>query len=250
MSSLEHAIPERFFNNLVQCNEIESLNPIADLPTCPRGISSVSAIAIAEKAGQKIYNISQEVYEKNPDIVDLDLNSHSQSTKESVRNALNSGQEVLIHQAPISQDGWTGAGYVIVDPATGGGGYFIEGGSSGGWYALLFQAVTSLFAILMLVSGLSSAAIIAPIALSAIGLYIMMIAIVTAIVIAVASSYEESIYDCGPYKPECNSIKMIERSVALLALGALYSEVSSGSISAILPLVFQVRGFFDYRSWG
>ena len=39
---------------------------------------------------------------------------------------------MTIHEAPITQDGWTGAGLTIIDPNTGAGGYLIEGGSNGG----------------------------------------------------------------------------------------------------------------------
>jgi hypothetical protein len=41
--------------------------------------------------------------------------------------------EVTIHQAPIVESGWKGAGFTSVDPATGEGAYTIEGGGRGGF---------------------------------------------------------------------------------------------------------------------
>ena len=37
----------------------------------------------------------------------------------------------MIHEKPISESGWTGAGYTVIDPETGAGGYLIEGGARG-----------------------------------------------------------------------------------------------------------------------
>ena len=51
------------------------------------------------------------------------------------------GYEVTIHQSPITESGWTGAGYIQIDPSTGAGGYMIEGGANGGWIALVIAGV-------------------------------------------------------------------------------------------------------------
>ena len=37
------------------------------------------------------------------------------------------------HEAPITQSGCTGGGYIFIDPNTGAGGYIIDGGSNGGF---------------------------------------------------------------------------------------------------------------------
>ena len=52
----------------------------------------------------------------------ISSSSHSASTRDRVQQALDVGYEVSIHEAPISQDGWTGAGFAVIDPATGAGG--------------------------------------------------------------------------------------------------------------------------------
>ena len=133
MSALEHAIPERFFNDPTKCNAEGTTTPVLGLPVCPQGISAVKAIGLAASQGQKIYTITQTVYQNNPNIVNANLSAHSAATKQAVQNALDIGHEVTIHEAPITQSGWTGAGYTTIDPATGAGGYMIDGGSNGGY---------------------------------------------------------------------------------------------------------------------
>ena len=132
MSALEHAIPERFFNDPAQCNTQGTTTPVAGLPDCPQGISAVKALGLAAAQGQKIYTITQAVYQANPNIVNTALSAHSASTRQAVQNALDAGHEVTIHEKPITQSGWTGAGYTTIDPETGAGGYMIDGGSNGG----------------------------------------------------------------------------------------------------------------------
>jgi len=134
MSALEGAVPERFFNDPAQCNPVGTTTPVAGLPDCPQGISAVKAIALAAQAGQKIFTITREIYTNNPGIVSTHLSAHSASTRDRVQQALDVGYEVSIHEAPISQDGWTGAGFTMIDPSTGAGGYLIEGGSNGGFW--------------------------------------------------------------------------------------------------------------------
>ena len=132
LSSLEHAIPEKFFNYPGQCNSEGSSSFIAGLPDCPKGISAVRAISLAAVQGQKIYTITQEVYRNNPNIVNTNLSALSYSVKQGIQNALDAGNEVSTHERPIMQSGWTGAGYIFIDPETGAGGYIIDGGSNGG----------------------------------------------------------------------------------------------------------------------
>ena len=59
--------------------------------------------------------------------------SHSEEVTENIRNALAQGMEVTISQGQITSSGWTGAGYIIIDPNKGAGAYLIEGGINGGW---------------------------------------------------------------------------------------------------------------------
>ena len=48
-----------------------------------------------------------------------------------IRQALNSGKEVITHTDPVSVPGWQGVGYVITDMDTGAGAWKIGGGGNG-----------------------------------------------------------------------------------------------------------------------
>ena len=49
-----------------------------------------------------------------------------------IRNGINAGKVVTVHERSISYKGWSGAGYIIVDPSNSAGAYLIEGGANGG----------------------------------------------------------------------------------------------------------------------
>jgi hypothetical protein len=111
LSYLENLIPEQLFST-----ETEQLD----------GISAVKALAIANEQGQKIYTLTSA----NADLlVEVDIDS---SSRQEIRSALGAGKEVTVHQTPINEFGWTGSGYVVIDPDTGAGGYKISGGENGG----------------------------------------------------------------------------------------------------------------------
>lgn len=164
MSALEHGIPERLFNDPSKCSADGTA-----LPKCPQGISAVKAIAVASQQGQRIYAITRDVYAANPNIVMTQLSAHSESTRDRIQNALDAGYEVRIHQAPIFESGWSGAGFVLVDPSTGAGAYLIEGGSSGG-YILLGLALGLVSGIAVVMAGPVIAALVGAIGF-AIGVY-------------------------------------------------------------------------------
>lgn len=150
MSALEHAIPEQFFNDFSRCNDYHSVNGNPDLPECPQGMSAVRAIGVASAQGQKIYTITPKVYAANPNIVNTALGAHSSQTQNKIRQALDMGREVTVHEKPIRQSGWAGAGYIHIDPNTGAGGYTIEGGSNGGWLYLIATFVFAIAALALL----------------------------------------------------------------------------------------------------
>jgi hypothetical protein len=51
---------------------------------------------------------------------------------DEIEASLNAGKEVITHTDSVSVPGWSGAGYVIIDPDTGAGAFKITGGSNGG----------------------------------------------------------------------------------------------------------------------
>jgi hypothetical protein len=95
------------------------------------------------------------VYLQNIAAVLPQLSGHSQQTRADVQNAVNAGKEVTISQAKITYSGWTGAGYVIIDPQTGAGSYLIEGGANGGNLSDASAAAAGVFALIALANKLA-----------------------------------------------------------------------------------------------
>lgn len=48
-----------------------------------------------------------------------------------VANAINAGKEVTISQTQVHAFGWSGTGYIVLNPNTGTGAYLIDGGICG-----------------------------------------------------------------------------------------------------------------------
>jgi len=124
-SSLEYSIPEQLFST--------PGNPA-------QGISSVKALQIANDHGIPIYTINQSNI--NTILPQLQLDS---GTISDIRNAVNAGKEVTVSKTDIAFNGWTGCGYIIIDPTTGSGAYMISGGLSGG---IAFIAIGALLIII------------------------------------------------------------------------------------------------------
>ncbi len=119
MSLNENLIPEQLFDD-PKTPEKEA-----------QGISAVKALQIAAQQGQTIYTITQANYSAV-----LPKLNHSQDVMTDVSNAINAGKEVTISQTQVHAFGWSGTGYIVLDPTTGVGGYLIGGGADGGWTAL------------------------------------------------------------------------------------------------------------------
>ncbi|MDB5813858.1 MAG: sugar-binding protein [Rhodocyclales bacterium] len=128
-SAFEHAVPEKLFADSTKS---------ADDPTQPQGVSAVKALALAAAQGQRIYTLTQA------NVASLDQITIEPEAKAEIADALQNGKEVTVHQNPISQNGWTGSGYIVLDTDTGAGAYKIAGGANGGF---LFLAADGAMAI-------------------------------------------------------------------------------------------------------
>ena len=100
-SALEHSVPEQLFST----------------PENPAyGISAVKALQIANNQGIPIYTINQTNISTILPQLQLD-----NGTKIDIQNAVNAGKEVTVSKSEIYFYGWTGVGYIIIDPNTGAG---------------------------------------------------------------------------------------------------------------------------------
>jgi len=112
-SALEHSVPEQLWST-------------TDNPAY--GISAVKALKIANDQGIPIYTINQTNIDTILPQLQIDTDA-----KTDIRNAVNAGKEVTVSKTNITYNGWTGCGYIIIDPETGAGAYMISGGMSGAW---------------------------------------------------------------------------------------------------------------------
>ena len=115
-SAHEHLITEKLFTDTSNPNRLQA-------------ISAVKAIAIAASHGQRIYTLSQDNQSQHASIIaSLAINI---DVKREISDALVVGREVIVHHEKISAFGFTGVGYIIVDPDTGAGAYKISTGANG-----------------------------------------------------------------------------------------------------------------------
>jgi hypothetical protein len=164
-SAFEHAVPERLLIDTSACNAPGTPTPDPAKPACAEGVSAMKAIGVAAAQGQRIYTLDQSNQASHAAI--LSQLTISADVKAEIMNALASGMEVTTHSADITLSGWTGSGYVILDPETGAGAYKVSGGANGsflngGLFRLLslvallasffFPATTLIFAALFLLS--------------------------------------------------------------------------------------------------
>jgi len=91
------------------------------------GVSAVKALQLASEQGIPLHNIDKTNI--NTILPTLKI---SQEIKTNIQNAVNQGKKVKVSEREISYKGWTGTGYIILDPETGEGAYMISG-VSGGW---------------------------------------------------------------------------------------------------------------------
>ena len=91
---------------------------------------------VASQEGQTIYHITKDNYSQI--LPQLKLSSHVMS---DIRNAINAGKQVTVHEKNISYKGWSGNGYIIIDPNTGAGAYLIDGGANERFISALFGFV-------------------------------------------------------------------------------------------------------------
>ena len=76
-----------------------------------------------------------------------------QQTENEIRAATYAGMTVTTHEALINYAGWTGAGYNLIDTASGAGAYKISGGENGGmlilaaFSAMIFSFIFSVMAV-------------------------------------------------------------------------------------------------------
>lgn len=122
-SVLEHSVPERLFSQPSQ--------PVS-------AISAMKALQMANDQGIPIYRITQaNVATVLPQLTVAD------DVKTTISDAVGAGKEITVSKGDITFGGWSGCGYIVVDPATGAAAYLISGGINGG--VTLMRGISLLF---------------------------------------------------------------------------------------------------------
>lgn len=134
-SANEHLVPEQLFDD-PKTTEKEA-----------QGISAVKALQIAAQQGQTIYTVTKANYAEI-----LPKLNHSTDVMTDVRDAINAGKEVTISQTQVHAFGWSGTGYIVLDPESGVGGYLIGGGADGGFTNWIQNNSTDLGVLLTFIS--------------------------------------------------------------------------------------------------
>ncbi len=129
-SALEHDVPEQLFST-----------PTNDV----QGVSAVTALRLANDQGIPIYVINQS----NINSI-FPLLGVNEDVKSDIQNAVNTGKIVTVQQSNITYNGWTGCGYIIIDPNTGAGAYMISNGLNGSCFWYYFWTVMWILAIIAL----------------------------------------------------------------------------------------------------
>jgi hypothetical protein len=140
-SALEHGILEQLFST--------PENPV-------EGISAVKALTIANNQGIPIYQIDKgNIAQILPSL------QVSSMVKSDIQNAINAGKVVTISKTNITCAGWTGVGYIVMDPETGAAGYLITGGASG---AIAIIIAITFALILLFIPVIAGAGIVSAVA--------------------------------------------------------------------------------------
>jgi len=91
-----------------------------------KGATTMRLIALANSTQMPIYHITGTNWSTYRSAL-----QHPAEVLTDIDNAVAAGLEVVIPQAQLTNNGWTGSGYIILDPVTGSGDYRINGGASG-----------------------------------------------------------------------------------------------------------------------
>ncbi|MFZ1319048.1 MAG: hypothetical protein WAQ56_07030, partial [Candidatus Nitrotoga sp.] len=205
-SAYEHLIPEKLFTDPLDPNQ-------------PQGVSAVKALALAASQGQKIYTLNQTNQPQHQTL--LTQITIDAGARQEIQNALAAGKEVTVHQAPITQSGWTGSGYIITDPDTGAGAYKISGGANG---AVLIASTVSM---ILFFTG----------AASAIVLLWMILTVVIAITVAIIDA--NIILDTGGKCSEAIASLSLKIGLTFALLGLVIpSKTTQGFALKLLAIMY------------
>jgi len=105
------------------------------------------------RSGHPSLEIAKQLDSSNLNIAMADLRLDI-SVEDEIRQAVSQGRIAIAHTNNISVPGWSGAGYLILDPEIMDGSYKISGGFNGGLILMGFSILLLTFAIGIATGGL------------------------------------------------------------------------------------------------
>jgi transglutaminase-like putative cysteine protease len=91
-----------------------------------QGVSAVHLLRLASAQGVPVYQVNRDTLTANLPRLVLPL-----EVLADIQNAVAAGQTVYVPATELTINGWTGTGYIVLDPATGAGAFRISGGLAG-----------------------------------------------------------------------------------------------------------------------
>jgi transglutaminase-like putative cysteine protease len=218
-SALEHQIPEDLFTD-------------PNDPNRPQAFSAVKAIGVAGTLGQRIYTLDATNFPSYASI--LAPLAIPQDVKTEILDALTAGKVVTFHESKLVSGGFSGVGYIILDPDTGAGAYKISGGVNGG------DLILTILALIVIVSlmAIEFVAIFVGFALGA------WLAFGAALLVAYII---ESTYDVDPMA--LSIAKLIAATILTLGVGSMLGaittiskllEVFASFVASLLVLLYKI----------
>jgi hypothetical protein len=216
-SALEHSVPEQLFST--------TENPA-------QGISAVKALQIANEQGIPIYTINQTNI--TTILPQLQLDSETIS---DIQNAVNAGKEVTVSKTDITFNGWTGCGYIIIDPNTGAGAYMISGGMNG---AYAIGAIASMFFVLTIIMAVSAICLGGPAGIAAATVAIGFFAM------AMTTFYYQIAYLVGKEKADKFFLCLLGLSAAHFSMEILISQLTTLILMNLFTLLAITAAVFEW----
>jgi hypothetical protein len=145
--------------------------------------------------------------------------------KADIQNAVNAGKEVTVSKTNITYSGWTGCGYIVINPQTGAGAYMISGGLSGACLILLWVSLALLaFALMAMFPSV--------LALILINVFISVLQVTLSRII---KGWDENPFTLT------TAFTMLIDALVQITLGAVMPGMPSGFVSGLLKTLLQIE---------
>lgn len=204
-----------------------------------KGVSAIALLRVANDTGVPIYYISKSNLSTTIPKLSLPAND-----LQDIRNAVNAGKVVYAPQRTIQYAGYSGIGYLVLDPATGAGAYLISGGLGvlHGGSAPPDNTTSALETILIFVRDVVFAllSLIANTVAVAVAFASVLMDIVRGIINGTASASDIAWSIAVWAGATAASLWLASQTLALILTAAIYGGIFLGPLGAVLGVLAAV----------